>query len=236
MEPITTGTLATSVELTSLSIEAFHAFKSMFDHRVEHRINKFLRNCYRLYLAGGKDAEKARIEFVKIINNHSKEFADGMADLVNRVIYNSSDLCAACYALLYMRLVNQDKDIFGTKGSSFENLAAEVIHGMNDRDIRFCLAAYKYVLENDSLLMDHQVLKLYGFSNADITTFLTKHSDLSLTFEGFIVLINDLIRRRIFIPDPVSGRLDGPFGFGLGKYSKDFHDLFVEANEFILGV
>jgi len=59
-----------------------------------------------------------------------------MADFVDQVVFNSSDLCAVCYSFLYIRLVNEEKDLFGLKGSSFENLATAMIQGMRDRDIR----------------------------------------------------------------------------------------------------
>jgi hypothetical protein len=220
-----------TIEVADITIKAFHGFKYVFDYRREYRINSFLRDCYKHYLNGGKDSEKARLKFIHIVDNDPEILTGRLADFVNQVIFCSSDLCSICYSFLYNKHRFEDKDIFGIKGQTFENLATTTIQGMSDRDIQFYISLFDFVSNHDELIMEHSKLKLYGFSDKDIEEFLSSNSQLKMTYEGFVVLCDNLIRRRILVPD-FCARLGSPLGFGIGKYSKDFYDLFNEADDF----
>ncbi|GEM_PF-2389836 len=235
VDPVTLTAAVRIGEITSLSIHSFGTFKKIFNVRANYRVNYFLNNCYRLYLHGTKESQKAKKAFIKIVDEDSEKFADRMADFINQTIYCSSDLCSICYSFLYNRHICQGKDIFGVSGQTFEELATTMIQGMRDRDIRFYVALYDYVENNPKLKVPDEQLKVCCMNGPEISDFLTKNPDLKITHEVFIALHYDFLRRGILIYSNIVF-MDGPpvVAFVLGEYSKDFYALFKEANDFLI--
>ncbi|WP_075498372.1 hypothetical protein [Moritella viscosa] len=195
----------------------FNVLKSAYQTRQQERVNSFFR-CVDTRYAHMTEDEQLKLN--QTIN--SEDGRNVLANYVDAITQTSSDRVRMAIALLYCN----DADL------SFSDIDQRVfingVIGITDHMVDFYLVAINQKIISGNYPYNRHVIHQY-----DLPSFPMNDIDGEVVY----AYTNDLVRRRLLLPDPAVGILadeSGWFvGFGSSRKSKQMALLLNKANEYL---